>query len=370
MAVYHYMSPSRTIVFAALLCLPACASCAPSTEQQAPPAETQALPQGPQPASAGDATLSGTVEDGDGGLLPGARVEVTCAGNTQVEISDSDGGFHLYGLPAGGCNVRVSDSGYAADVVHVSLEAGQQEQMQPIELRPVGDHSTITVMATEHEIATVQLEEEMHQRVFGIIPNFYVVYHPNPAPLSAGQKLHLAWRSLLDPITFLGTGISAGIEQATGSFSGWGFDHKGYFQRYGANYADNSVATMLGGFIFPTILKQDPRYFYQGTGTTVSRAKHAMLSVIICRGDNGKQQFNYSNVLGDFGGAAISNIYYPPANRNGVGLTMGNAAVGLAFGAFGALMQEFVVPRFTPNRPGKKIVNVASTQQAASSLFR
>ncbi len=356
MVVYHYMSPSRSIVFAALLCLPACVCCAQSMEQQG-------LPQSPQPASTGDATLSGTVEDGDGGLLPGARVEVTCAGSTEVEISDGDGEFHVYGLPAGGCNVRVSDSGYAAEAVHVSLEVGQQEQMQPIDLRPVGDHSTITVIATQHEIATEQLREEMHQRVFGIIPNFYVVYHPNPAPLSAGQKFHLAWRSLLDPVSFLGTGISAGIEQANGSFSGWGNDYKGYAQRYGANYADNTVATMLGGFIFPTIFKQDPRYYYKGTGTFMSRAEHAIASVVICRGDNGKREFNYSNVLGNFGGAGISNIYYPASDRHGVGLTMGNAAIGTAFGAFGALMQEFVVPHFTPNRPGKK-VSVAPPAQA------
>ena len=101
----------------------------------------------------------------------------------------------------------------------------------------------------------------------------------------------------------------------------------------------------------PALFHQDPRYYYQGTGSKMSRTRHAITSVVVTHGDNGKLQFNYSNVIGTFASAGISNLYYPAKDRNGVGLTLGNAATGLGFGAFAAIMQEFVVRKLTPHLP-------------------
>src|SRR4051812_41260205 len=44
-----------------------------------------------------------------------------------------------------------------------------------------------------------QLNVEEHQRVLGIVPNFYTVYGSNIAPLTTKQKFRLAWKSELDP---------------------------------------------------------------------------------------------------------------------------------------------------------------------------
>jgi hypothetical protein len=76
---------------------------------------------------------------------------------------------------------------------------------------------------------------------------------------------------------------------------------------------------MIGGAILPSLLHQDPRYFYQGTGTKKSRALHALSNSFVCKGDNGRRQPNYSSIGGDLASAAISNAYYPASNR-GVGL--------------------------------------------------
>ena len=80
----------------------------------------------------------------------------------------------------------------------------------------------------------------------------------------------------------------------------------------------------FGNAIFPALLKQDPRYFYKGTGSKKSRFFYAVANAVICKGDNGRWQPNYSSVLGSLAAGGLSNLYYPASSRNGVGLTFEN----------------------------------------------
>lgn len=319
-----------------------------------------AAPVGVMAQEAGQATsmlakgsLVGTVQDRDGALLPGARVEVLSGGVTAVAFADEDGVFHAYGITPGSYRLHITANGFFADTRNGEILPGEEKELDAIELQPEGKFATVTVTATEKEIATEQVNFEMKQRVLGVVPNFYVVYDANPAPLSKGQKFHLAWRSTLDPFSFAGAAIVAGVEQANDTFSGYGTGPSGYAKRYGASFADGAISTFLGGAILPVIFHQDPRYRYQGSGSVMSRTRHAAASVIFCRNDQNKTVFNYSNVLGNFAAAGISNLYYPASDRNGAGLTLQNAAVGTAFGVFGAIMQEFVVPKLTPRLHGR-----------------
>ncbi len=108
---------------------------------------------------------------------------------------------------------------------------------------------------------------------------------------------------------------------------------------------------MIGGAILPSLFKQDPRYFYKGTGTIRSRAMYAIANAVICKGDNGRWQPNYSGILGGLAAGGISNLYYPASDRSGVELTFENALIGTAEGAVQNLFQEFVVRRLTPRLP-------------------
>src|SRR4029077_701933 len=103
---------------------------------------------------------------------------------------------------------------------------------------------------------------------------------------------------------------------------------------------------MIGGAILPSLLHQDPRYFYQGTGTKKSRGLHAISALIIIKGDNGHWQLNYSNLGGDLASAAISNGYYPESKR-GAGLVFQNFAITTATHICVRLLQEFV---FRPSK--------------------
>ena len=110
-------------------------------------------------------------------------------------------------------------------------------------------------------------------------------------------------------------------------------------------------AAFIGSAILPSLLKQDPRYFYKGSGSTRSRILYALANAVVCKGDNSHWQANYSNILGSIASGGISNLYYPASNRDGAELTFENAAIGIGATAAANLLQEFVIRKLTPNVP-------------------
>jgi hypothetical protein len=203
------------------------------------------------------------------------------------------------------------------------------------------------------ELATEQIKEQEKQRVLGVIPNFYVSYVPDAAALSPKYKFELAWKSATDPITLAGVGFLAGIDQAGDRWHDYGQGAEGYGKRFGASYANVFAATFIGGAVMPTVLKQDPRYFYKGTGSKRSRILRAIGSSVICKGDNGKWQPNYSNVIGSFAGAGLEALYIPANDRRGSGFVVSAALIRLAETSLAGVLQEFVLPKLTPNHPNR-----------------
>ena len=181
------------------------------------------------------------------------------------------------------------------------------------------------------------------------MPNFNAVLDGSDVPLSAGQKIRASFRAAIDPYQFALAGIVAGYGQATDSHSSidsTGFRHgyeqgwTGYLKRYGSSFADQFDGTILGNGIFPAVLHQDARYFRLGKGKVSHRFIYALASTVRCKGDNGKWQPNYSNLLGNLASGGISNVYYPAADR-GFALTVEQALVVTAEGAFGGILVEF-----------------------------
>ena len=87
------------------------------------------------------------------------------------------------------------------------------------------------------------------------------------------------------------------------------------------------------------------------TGSGQSRFWYAIANAVICKGDNGRWQPNYSAIIGGLAAGGISNLYYPAANRNGASLTFENALIGIGGAAASNVIQEFIVRRFTPHLP-------------------
>jgi hypothetical protein len=266
-------------------------------------------------------------------------------------VTNSNGFFELKDVEPGSTYyVSVSAQGFANwTSAAVILKPGQYAIVTGSKLRIAEALTTITVaapVASPEEIAAEQVKAEEQQRIFGIIPNFYVVYDHDAVPLTAKLKFRLAAKVLVDPVTVIGVAAFAGIDQAADN-PNFGQGAKGYAERFGAGYADGAIDIMVGGAILPSLLHQDPRYFYQGTGTSKSRALHALSSPFVCRGDNGQLQPNYSTIGGDLAAAALANVYYPESNR-GPGLFLGNFFIATGERALANVAQEFILRRLTP----------------------
>jgi hypothetical protein len=313
---------------------------------QAPADQTsQGDPQAP-------ATISGKVVDQSGSPIAGAHVRFRQAAqsdatNTET-LTNDDGLFSFSGIPAGSFELKITQQGFTTQTASGILHSGESFRVPQVILSVADARTEIIVTPNQFQIAEEQIKEQEKQRVLGVIPNFYVTYVRDAAPLSPKQKFELAWKSTIDPVNFAITGVVAGVQQAQGDFSGYGQGAQGYARRYGAEYGDTVASTFIGGAVLPSLLKQDPRYFYKGTGTARSRVLYALANSVICKGDNGHWQPNYSSILGSLAAGGIANLYYPAEDRSGFGLTVESALIGIGATAATNLLQEFVIRRFTP----------------------
>lgn len=324
------------------------ASCPAVTANPDQPAAVAAVPDAP---AAQLGAISGTVTDTNGDLVPGATVTLQADGSNskQTKTANDNGSFEFDGLKAGTYHIAISAAGFDDwQAPAITLSAGQFFDLTGIQIKLSGGVSSVTVYSSTEQIATQQVEIEEQQRVLGIIPNFYVVYDAkNAVPMTTKLKFKMALRVSVDPISFLGAAFLGGVNQAADTPNyrqGW----LGYGQRVGAVYADGFTDIMFGGAILPSLLHQDPRYFYQGTGTIKSRTLHALENPFICRGDNGKNQINFSSMGGDLISASISNAYYPVSNR-GAGFVFSQFAISTAEREVSSLVQEFVIRKLTPS---------------------
>lgn len=299
---------------------------------------------GPKPGK-----LIGTVTDVNSDPVPNATVILATQGSDdrRTLVSHENGFFEFNDVEPGAAyelNIRAKDFADWTSPA-ITLEPGQFKIVTGIQLRIAAEHTSIDVHYDPVEVATEQFKSQETQRLFGIIPNFYVSYESDPAPLTTKMKFELALKVSTDPVTAAGVAFVSAFRQAANTphyGQGWG----AYGERFGSTAADGFSDIMIGGAILPSLLHQDPRYFYQGTGTNGSRIRHAMFSPFVARGDNGKWQPNYSSLGGDLASSALSNLYYPQSNR-GAGLVFGNFAIGTAERIGASLAQEFLIAKFT-----------------------
>jgi hypothetical protein len=300
------------------------------------------------------ASIAGTVRDAHGESVPGA--EITVVGQesayTRALTTDSKGAFAFAELLPGKYLVRINTdaSRERPILVDVLLGAGENRELPIVGTRVVTVSTTVHVVARPGEIAEAQLKRQETQRLLGIVPNFHTSYIWNAAPMTPKQKFALTLRSNTDPFNLVLVATLAGLEQKHNTFPGYGQGAQGYGKRFGAAFADTMTSKMISRAILPSVLHQDPRYFYRGSGSVRTRVFYALTSAVITRGDNGKRQPNYSQVLGTFAATGISNLYRAPTDRT-PGLTLRNGLVITGSTALQNLIREFVSRKLTPNVP-------------------
>lgn len=326
-----------------------------SRPEQPPIVPTEQAPAQPSSGVVIPGTINGTVVDQSGALVAAARVTLTREDSSQRQevLTGPDGQFSFPNIAPGSFQLAIASQGFALQTYSAVLHPGEVLTVPQIALPVAANVTEVNVGLPQVEVAAEQIKIEEKQRVLGAIPNFYVTYIPNAAPLDAKQKFQLAAKTVIDPFTFVVVAGTAGVEQAQNHFREYGQGALGYAQRFAAGYGDTLTGTFIGGAILPSLLKQDPRYFYKGTGSIPSRFLYAVANAFICKGDNGHWQPGYSNILGSLAAGAISNLYYPEADRQGLQLTFENAAIGIGASAATNLLQEFLIRKLTP-KPHKQ----------------
>lgn len=298
-------------------------------------------------AFAQQGTLSGAVVDSSGASVGQVHVKLSldAGGPLQETQSSERGDFSFSHIAPGKFHISFAAQGFAERTIAGELHAGELLNLPRTTLVVASLTTEVNVTETQAEIAQEQIKEEETQRFVGLVPNYFVVYTPDPAPLNTKQKLDLTWKTYLDPSSFVINGAIAGIWQARNTYRGFGQGAQGYGKRYGAAFADYGTGLVLGNVVLPAIFKQDPRYFYKGTGSKRSRFLYAVSRSVICRGDNLREQFCFSSVIGNLASNALSNLYYPTDDRTSVGGSFENGALSIGGDALNALFQEFVAKK-------------------------
>ncbi|PYQ40227.1 MAG: carboxypeptidase regulatory-like domain-containing protein [Acidobacteria bacterium] len=329
------------------------------------PANDSVLPDAPEPGQnsislqaydsqqTGTGTITGTVLDTNREVLQGASVTVTAQSGSVIRNAQSgaDGQFALTGLPPATYKLTVTAPGMSAFTsAEIALRPGESRIQPAVILSVSGGSTTITVSGDKEQLAEQQLHIALQQRIGGVIPNFYSTYDWNAPPMQAKQKFQLSFRSIVDPVAFFTVAGLAGAEQYKNVFPAYGSGIEGYGKRYGAAFANHASGILLGRAVYPAIFHQDPRYFYKGEGSIASRALYAVSAAVITRGDDGQLKPNYSHLLGSFSAAAISNLYYPAADR-GASLVLFNGLASTGADAVANLIREFVLKQITSHVP-------------------
>jgi hypothetical protein len=299
-------------------------------------------------ANARTGSIVGTVVDTSDDPIPGAAVVLQGPSGDRLTVATKDDGTFAFHEAKPGITYQITAAaeGFADWSSSVTVEPGRDKTLTEVRLRILAVQRAVTVSYSSKEVATQQLKAEEQQRVLRFIPNIYVTYEAHPEPLTAKMKFHLAYKSLTSPFFFGRTVAWAGVQQARDNPSEWQQGAKGYGKRLGAGFADGITGGLISNAILPSLLHQDPRYFYQGTGTNKSRALHAIWAPFVCKGDNGTWQPNYSQLGGSLISYSISGAYYPQSNRN-AGHVFETFGIDMGLHVVGGLAQEFVFNKFT-----------------------
>jgi hypothetical protein len=156
-----------------------------------------------------------------------------------------------------------------------------------------------------------------NDRLFGVLPNYLTVENAAKVPpLTSGGKFKLVAKNAFDPVIFPFIGFIALVNQGQDSDPGFGQGASGFGKRYGASFADATIGSFMTGAIFPSVLKQDPRYYQLVRGGFRRRLVYSITRIVITRADSGHNQFNGSELAGNFVAAGISNAYHPASDRS------------------------------------------------------
>jgi hypothetical protein len=186
-------------------------------------------------------------------------------------------------------------------------------------------------------------EEVLHQtpRIMGILPNFTAVDSNTRLPrLSTREKFVVAMHDSVDYSSFLLVAGLAGKGLSSNAIPSLGRGAAGFGRYYWREFTDQVSGTFFTEAIFPTFTHEDPRYYTLGRSGFFRRVGYAISRTVITKNDRGTNEFNISEIGGNAAEAALSNLYYPAAER-GFDKSAKNFATQTVITAGANVLKEF-----------------------------
>ena len=197
-----------------------------------------------------------------------------------------------------------------------------------------------------------------NDRLFYALPNFLTLENGQSVPpLTAAQKFRVVARGTFDPVNFVWYGLLAGISQANNSEAGYGQGAAGYGKRYGAAFGDSAIENFFVGAVYPSILRQDPRFYQLGKGSFLHRTGYSSGTFLHGVRDASPAQrviaLAVAGVIGALGWWALRRWARPvvsvEASVAGASMpkrvTIANAALQIVIVGLGASIGREVAPR-------------------------
>ena len=176
--------------------------------------------------------------------------------------------------------------------------------------------------------------------IFGVLPNYRTAeMNAIGHPLTAKKKLQIATKdSFAWPLVGIGSAYAL-LYQAENSHPEFGQGVEGYAKRFGTSYSDQVIGNFMTEGIFPSILKQDPRYFRMAHGSVGKRTWYSISRILLTKTDGGRTTINGSELLGNAAASAIGLSYYP--DDRDVPDYLQNWGIQLGTDAVSQLLKEF-----------------------------
>jgi hypothetical protein len=221
-------------------------------------------------------------------------------------------------------------------------EAGNLDAATPVAsaAAAVSQSSSTSASAQQNQSAqNVQADNPSGQqtkRILGIVPNFRAVSADTKLPPeTVKEKFMDATEDSFDYSSIFVPAVLAAYNMHERTTSEFHDGAAGYARYFWHSAVDQTSENYMVEFIFPTLTREDSRYYTLGHGGFVKRTGYALSRAIITRTDAGGEAFNISEVFGAGAASGISNLYYPSASRS-VGNTVSQWVedVGIDAGTF------------------------------------
>lgn len=192
----------------------------------------------------------------------------------------------------------------------------------------------------QHAILPGEPGSTVDRRIAGVLPNYRTADSNQPfLPLTNGQKWKIAYKDSLDYPSYFIAGVFASISQGNNTNPAFGQGMEGYSKRYAAGITDQILGNVMTEAFYPTIFREDPRYFRKINGSVKSRLLWAMSRTVITKTNSGRTTFNFAEWVGNGTVAAIGNTYY--RDERGLGNTMQRLISQVETDTISQILKEF-----------------------------